>query len=105
MLTYAALYHRHDIAQSFRLAAGAVKKRWGRKESEEADEQAALTEDVHFRLMQKNEEVPEWWYAAVFFIAFGIGIAGVAAYPTNTTPAVVAYGVLIAIILYVILDS
>lgn len=83
MLTYSALYHRHDIAKSFRLATNIFKKRFGRL-SAEAEEEQALTEDVHFRLMQKYSEVPEWWYLVVLAIAFGFGIAGVAAYPTNT---------------------
>lgn len=109
MLTYTILYHRHDLSQSFRMAIGVVKKRLGRASVEEEEEQA-LTEDVHFRLMQSYKEVPEWWYLVVLVIAFGLGIAGVAAYPTNTvslprplradlqTPAVVIYGVIIAII-------
>lgn len=83
MLTYTVLYHRHDVAQSFRMAIGVVKKRFGRMSAEEEEEQA-LTEDVHFRLAQSYKEVPEWWYLIVLVVAFGLGIAGVAAYPTNT---------------------
>lgn len=83
VVTYTALYHRHDIAKSFGHAKNIVLKRLGRS-SPEAEEELALTEDIHFRLMQKYKEVPEWWYLIVLVIAFGLGIAGVAAYPTNT---------------------
>jgi hypothetical protein len=44
------------------------------------------------RLMGAYKEVPEWAYFTVLVIAIALGAAGVGAYPTGTTPAVVLYG-------------
>ena len=48
--------------------------------------------------MQQYREVPEWAYFATLVIAIALGAAVVGAYPTETTPAVVLYGVFLAII-------
>ena len=48
--------------------------------------------------MQQYKEVPEWAYFALLVVAIALGAAGVGAYPTETTPAVVLYGVFLAMI-------
>lgn len=50
------------------------------------------------RLMKSYKEVPEWVYFSVLVVSIAIGAAGVGAYPTQTTPAVVLYGVFLAIL-------
>jgi len=41
----------------------------------------------------------EWWYFSVLVISVALGAAGVGAFPTMTTPAVVLYGLFLALIL------
>lgn len=69
--------------------------------------------DIHTRLMGAYEEVPEWQYLmfvndlyyppntydcrSVLIVSIGLGAAGVGAWPTSTTPAVVLYGVFLAV--------
>lgn len=42
--------------------------------------------------------VSEWWYLSCLVIASGFGFAGVAGWPTFTTPGVVPYGVALALV-------
>ncbi|KAJ7106264.1 OPT oligopeptide transporter protein-domain-containing protein, partial [Mycena epipterygia] len=84
-LTHAFLYHRHEIAHGFR----SILSR--RKTSE-------MHADVHVRLMEHYNEVPEWQYFVVLVCAIALGAAGVGVYPTQTSPAVVLYGVFLALI-------
>lgn len=51
--------------------------------------------------MQRYKEVPEWWYGVCLLVAIAFGVAGVAAYPTNTSPGVVFYGLLLCLIFIV----
>lgn len=48
--------------------------------------------------MRQYKEVPELWYFSVLVVSIGVGAAGVGAWPTSTTPAVVLYGVFLAMI-------
>ncbi|KAJ6518530.1 OPT-domain-containing protein [Mycena vulgaris] len=84
-LTHVILYHRHEITRGFKSIFS------GRKTSE-------VYKDIHVRLMMAYEEVPEWQYLIILVIAIGIGAAGVGVYPTETSPAVVLYGVFLAVI-------
>lgn len=45
--------------------------------------------------------VSEWWYFGTLIIASAFGFAGVAGWPTFTTPGVVPYGVALALIFVV----
>lgn len=40
----------------------------------------------------------EWWYLGTLIVASGFGFAGVAGWPTFTTPGVVPYGIALAVI-------
>ena len=84
-ITHAALYHRREIASGF-------KNLIARKSA------FANSKDVHTRLMRSYKEVPEWVYLIVLCASIAIGAASIAVYPTNTSPAVVLYGVFLAII-------
>ncbi|KAJ7196280.1 OPT-domain-containing protein [Mycena pura] len=84
-LTHAILYHRREIVHGF-------KSILSRKKTSE------LHKDVHVRLMMAYKEVPEWQYLVILLIAIGLGAAGVGHYPTETSPAVVLYGVFLAAI-------
>ncbi|KIY65641.1 OPT-domain-containing protein [Cylindrobasidium torrendii FP15055 ss-10] len=85
-ISHSILYHRHEIWQGFKNILA--------RKSFTADAKY----DVHSRLMSKYKEVPEWHYMIVLVISIGIGAAGVGAYPTHTSPAVVLYGLLLALI-------
>ncbi|KAJ7032867.1 OPT-domain-containing protein [Mycena alexandri] len=87
-LTHAFLYYRHEIIHGFR----SILSR--RKTSD-------LHNDVHVRLMESYKEVPEWQYFLVLVFAIIVGAIGVGVYPTQTSPAVVLYGVFLAIIFVV----
>ncbi|KAI1764832.1 OPT-domain-containing protein [Hypoxylon sp. FL1150] len=84
IISYAYLYHRHEIMMGFRALYNSFRKnRDGRGEQ---------YQDVHNRLMAKYPEVPEWWYTVVLAIAIAFGCAGIAHWETNTSPGVVFYG-------------
>ncbi|KAL2132735.1 hypothetical protein VTI74DRAFT_3445 [Chaetomium olivicolor] len=98
-VAYGALYHRHEIMLGFRDVWRSVK-RWGRRigrsrtsRAEDDIEQDINMLDIHNRLMRVYREVPEWWYLICLAIAMALGMAGIAVYPTNTTPFVVLYGI------------
>ncbi|KAJ7861039.1 OPT-domain-containing protein [Mycena leptocephala] len=84
-LSHAFLYHRREIAHGFKSIFS------GRKTSD-------VHTDVHVRLMMSYKEVPEWQYLLILVIAIALGAAGVGVYPTETSPAVVLYGVFLAAI-------
>ncbi|KAJ6549825.1 OPT-domain-containing protein [Mycena capillaripes] len=84
-LTHAFLYHRHDIIHGFKSILSRQKT-------------SDVHTDVHVRLMMSYKEVPEWHYLVILVIAIALGAAGVGVYPTETSPAVVLYGVFLAII-------
>ncbi|KAJ7872773.1 OPT-domain-containing protein [Mycena olivaceomarginata] len=88
-LSHAFLYHRREIVHGFRSMLS-----W-KKTSE-------IHKDVHVRLMESYKEVPEWQYfmqvVMVLVFAIIVGAVGVGIYPTNTSPAVVLYGVFLAVI-------
>ena len=85
IITHAALYHRREILTGF-------KNLIGRKPV------SPNSKDIHTRLMRSYREVPEWIYFLVLCLSVSLGAASIAAYPTNTTPAVALYGVFLAII-------
>ncbi|KAJ7101812.1 OPT-domain-containing protein [Mycena epipterygia] len=87
-LSHAVLYHRREILHGLR----SIFSR--RKTSE-------LHKCIHVRLMESYEEIREWQYGMVLVFAIALGAAGVGAYPTQTSPAVVLYGVFLAIIFVV----
>ena len=84
-ITHAALYHRREIGSGF-------KNLITRKSA------FANSKDVQTRLMRSYREVPEWAYLIVLCVSIGLGAAGIAAYPTNTSPAAALYGVFLAVI-------
>lgn len=102
-IAYAALYHRHEIMLGLRGIVSSL--RWRKKQNPDgtpaSDDDAADALDVHSRLMAHYKEVPEWWYMICLAIAIGVGVAGIAAWPTNTTPAVVFFGVALCLIFVV----
>lgn len=106
-VAYGFLYHRHEIMLGFRDVGRSVKGWWARlRKANGTNGDAAVEEDVnmldvHNRLMRAYPEVPEWWYAICVVLAIVVGVAGIAAYPTNTTPAVVLYGIILCVIFVV----
>ena len=98
-VTYGILYHRHEIMLGFRDIWANLK--W-KKNREQADNDADHTTlDVHNRLMKAYKEVPEWWYMITLVLSIAVGMVGIAAYPTNTTPFVVLYGIALCLLFVV----
>jgi OPT family oligopeptide transporter len=48
--------------------------------------------------MKAYREVPEWWYLVVLALAAALGMIGIGVYPTNSSPATVIFGIIMAII-------
>ncbi|GJD03453.1 OPT oligopeptide transporter [Colletotrichum higginsianum] len=71
-VSYAILFHRHDIALGFRSLLRSFKK-----------EASNDFKDVHTRMMSNYPEVPEWWYLILNLAAIAFGVAAVAAWPTE----------------------
>jgi hypothetical protein len=78
-ITHTILYHRREIVAGFWNLIG--------RKSPFAD-----SKDVHTRLMGSYHEVPEYAYFSVLVASIALGAAGVGAFPTHTSPAVVLYG-------------
>lgn len=64
----------------------------------EDEEEDVLSEDVHYRLMQQYKDVPEWVYFCILVVSMVIGMVGIAIYPTETSPVVVLYGIIMPLI-------
>ena len=97
-VTYGILYHRHEIMVGFRDIGASITRFFKKQPKPEVDRDAL---DVHNRLMRVYKEVPEWWYMICLAIAIIVGMVGIAAYPTNTTPAVVFYGIALCLVFVV----
>ncbi|SPO00603.1 related to sexual differentiation process protein [Cephalotrichum gorgonifer] len=101
-VAYGVLYHRHEIMLGLRGIGSALRRRKTRDyEGKTADEADRATLDVHSRLMACYKEVPEWWYMICLAIAVAVGVAGIVSWPTNTTPAVVPYGIALCLVFVV----
>lgn len=98
MITYTLLYHRHEMSMAFKQSWRGFKRSLKRGKGEDDEEEVNLAEDVHMRLMRAYPEVPEWWYLIIFLISFAVGIVGIAAFPTGVSPAIVLFGVVLALI-------
>ena len=85
------------MAMGVRSAMKGFRKAFKRNAVVEDDEDD-LSEDIHVRLMKAYPEVPEWWFAILLVIAMAIGMASVGAWPTNTSPVVVIYGIVMPLI-------
>ncbi|KAJ7208264.1 OPT-domain-containing protein [Mycena pura] len=88
VLSHTFLYHRREIVHGIRSILGRQKT-------------SEMHKDVHVRLMESYEEVPEWQYFIILVFSIVIGAVGVGVYPTDTSPAVVLYGILLAVIFVV----
>lgn len=96
-VSYVSIYHRKQIVSAGKLMwKSALKTLRIRKYTEDDDDE--LAEDIHYRLMQQYKDVPEWVYFIVLCIAMTIGMVGIAIYPTETSPVVVLYGIIMPLI-------
>lgn len=97
-ITYVLLFHRHDMAMGVRSAVKGIKQAFNKRAAVAEDDEDDLSEDIHFRLMKRYPEVPEWWFGILLLIAMAIGMVSVGAYPTHTSPSVVIYGIIMPLI-------
>ena len=93
-VSYAILFHEHEIMSGMRMAWRSIRRRAPGAEEEED----LLTQDVHQRIQSNHKEVPEWVYFLTLCVAAGIGMAGIGAFNTFTTPAVVLFGIILCAI-------
>jgi hypothetical protein len=96
-VSYVILYHRQQIAHAsrtvWRSALHAFRiRRWSE------DDEENLDEDVHARLMRRYTDVPEWVYTIVLVVAAAIGMIGIGIYPSDTSPVVVVFGIIMTFI-------
>ncbi|KAK3323160.1 OPT oligopeptide transporter protein-domain-containing protein [Cercophora scortea] len=91
-LTYALLYHSHEIKLGF-------LDLWRSLRTAEKD--LGRYQDVHNRLMASYREVPEWWFFGILLFSIACGVTGVAGWPTYTSPAVVFYGIVLCLVFVV----
>ncbi|KAL0938315.1 opt oligopeptide transporter [Colletotrichum truncatum] len=94
-ITHVAIFHRYEIMMGFKNLWNTIRRK---KNTSEDGTQEGEYKDIHNRLMSKYPEVSEWWYLGTLIVAAGFGFAGVAGWPTYTTPGVVPYGVFLAVI-------
>ncbi len=92
-LAYAFLYQYNEIKLGFLEFFNSFRPAKARDMSR--------YEDVHNRLMSAYKEVPEWWFASVLVAAIVCGIAGIAFWPTFTSPGVVFYGIALCVVFIV----
>lgn len=92
-LVYIFLYHRYEIKTGFKNLINSFRKN--------KDSEVGQYQDVHNRLMKAYPEVPEWHYLIVLLAAIAFGVAGIAGWETYTTPGVVFYGIILALIFVV----
>lgn len=99
-LTYVVLFHWHDCAAGLRGLMKSARKVLRMKGNNEEEDD--LTEDVHYRIMKQNyPEVHEWEYLIVLLISMVVGMVGVGIYPTNTSPVVLIFGIIMPIIVII----
>lgn len=110
-VSYAYLYHRHEISMGFRNLWNSFRKNKGE------DDGKYEYKDVHNKLMAAYEEgscpkfcgslrfiitnptiVPEWWYFIALLFAISFGCAGIAAWETYTSVGVIFYGIAFCLI-------
>lgn len=93
------IFHRHDMAMAVRSASKGLKQAFRKRSAVvEEDDSDDLTQDVHYRLMKRYPEVPEWWFLILLAIAMTVGMVSVGVYPTHTSPSVVVYGIIMPLV-------
>lgn len=96
-VTYILLFHRYELATASKGFWRSVRKTWRRNEN--ADEvEDMLTDDIHARLMRQYKDVPEWVYLIVLLVFAAIGMIGVGIYPSETSPVVMVFGIIMTLI-------
>lgn len=94
-ITYAILYHWREILHGFK---GLINDLPWNKKKKGQDDDEELTMDVHNRLMKQYSEVPEWWYFICLCGSVILGCVSLSHWPTSTSPAVVAAGIIMCAI-------
>ena len=101
VITYAALFHHYEIAYGFKYAWRSFKRKFQRLTRKPVEPDDELELDIHTRRMRKYKEAPEWWYLILLVISLVLGMVGVGAWKTYTTPAVVLLGYALSIVFIV----
>lgn len=94
--TYVAIFHYRDLAAAYRSFVKEVRKVFKRGQIEHDEDD--LAEDVHYKIMSKYKDVPEWQYGIVLLVSVVLGMVGVGVFPTNTSPVVVVFGIIMPVL-------
>ena len=94
--TYVLIFHWRDLVAAFRSFKKEVRRAF--KKGQIDTEYDDLAEDVHYKLMSRYIDVPEWQYGIVLIISMVLGMVGVGVFPTNTSPVVVIFGIIMPLI-------
>lgn len=92
-VVHVVLFHRFELMTGFKNMWRVIRRKKKQQDTNEEEYQ-----DIHNKLMGAYSEVSEWWYLATLLVACGLGFAGIAAWPTYTTAAVIPYGIILALI-------
>ncbi|WVQ66274.1 OPT family small oligopeptide transporter [Kwoniella botswanensis] len=87
--SYVFLFYRRDIIRGFK---GVYRRLFKKVDDED------LEEDIHYRLMKRYKEVPDWHYAVLLVLPIAFGCAAVAGWPTHAPVAALFYGLILPII-------
>lgn len=99
--TYVIMFQRHSVVAGAHSLWKSIKKVL-RIRSINEEEEDDLSEDVHYRLMKQNyKEIHEWVYLVVLLISMVFGMVGVGIYPTNTSPVVLVFGIIMPLIVMI----
>ena len=97
-VSYVILYHRQQIFAASKMVWRSVLSTLRIRRHDE-DDDTDLTDDVHARIMRQNyKDVPEWMYFIILVIAAAVGMVGIGIYPTQTSPVVVIFGIIMPLI-------
>ncbi|SMR63967.1 unnamed protein product [Zymoseptoria tritici ST99CH_3D1] len=88
-LSYVYFFYRQTIVRGFQAIWRQVR---GKVEDGEVEE------DIHYRLMKRYKEVPDWHYVILLIVPIVFGIAALTGWPTGASVGALFYGLLIPVI-------
>ncbi|KAI1324397.1 OPT oligopeptide transporter protein-domain-containing protein [Xylariaceae sp. FL0255] len=102
-VVYMWLEHRHALALAYKGIPDLFWKRRrgkgkGNGNGDREGEGPKQLKDIHNRLMSAYTEVPEWWFTIVLVLAVACGVVAIVCWPTQTSPWVIAFGLLLCLL-------
>ncbi|KJX98550.1 opt oligopeptide transporter like protein [Zymoseptoria brevis] len=88
-LSYVYFFYRQTIVRGFQAI-------WRQVRGQVDDSE--IEEDIHYRLMKRYKEVPDWHYVVLLVVPIVFGIAALTGWPTGASVGALFYGLLIPVI-------